>query len=1021
MKTHKITKLLGIGLTLMLLVSMLAIAAPVTAKDPGDQQWANGSEPGPSAIVMDSGSDVNRAAVGSDGVCYFVSSTASDPEVKRLTSGNVGASLANYAGATPKLIAVAPDNSDCIAVVDTNEAVYISNDKGVTWSTLPVVTGSATGGDVMAISIAPARSGTLLGREYAVAVADNTISTTTLGDVLIIGGTAAWASVATLTGAADFMTLKFAPNYAGTRVLMAVGVTALGAKNFYLMNTSTNAQLTNSPITFVTALAGDDYAVSGVASTAYCADIAVASDFDPTDANAYRAWVSFGSVGGLGTDDVFRIDGPAFRDLNAVTSTTRIDTISYSGTNDAGTLFVGYCNATPTSIIKRTANPQSNTPTWTTTKNQPTGSTFTNVIVSPDFGSTNRVYAGTAGAESAWSNSMDGGVSFYQTCYIDNGASSNVVAIDAMAVSADGSTMYWVTDDGTDLHVWKNSSMPPSAMGYKRVYTVLGAGGTTSLLALNPDWETSPSVFVLNAPGGTDQIYVSHNDGATWTIMQGPATGTDTFAAADAQTLYATNGNNFYKSTNAGWTWDPAVAWYSSGTGQNIALSSSGRIFIGRTGGIVRMSTDGGASWASQGTTGYPSNPVFALPDENYDTEGAPGEGILYRQDLTTGTVYRYDKNDGSGLVYSLGNTGGGTPVGLAQVNGVLYAMNSVQCDRSLYSRAALSTAMATWEIMDMTVAELATWAGKGGVTTFAVTADNVLWVTSPQDDLWGYKDYMASAKTVVTSPPEGYALGVDPVNGRADILTLAWDAMGSGTAVVDQFDISICEKALGWGAPVVNTNGTAPANPAAPSVTVAAAGGTLAATLRANTEYMVRVRADDQVSNDAIRSSWSDAVNFTVQAGGVVQAPQAGPQILGPAGGSTTTLTPGFSWAPIAGATEYEFILATDAGLSQTLAGTPATLTAPAFQSADALDYSTTYFWAVRVSKPTAGVQTIGTFTTMAEPEEPIPPVVVEPPAPAPPAPPAIPAAAVWAVIGIGAILVVAVLVLIVRTRRPL
>ena len=190
---------------------------------------------------------------------------------------------------------------------------------------------------------------------------------------------------------------------------------------------------------------------------------------------------------------------------------------------------------------------------------------------------------------------------------------------------------------------------------------------------------------------------------------------------------------------------------------------------------------------------------------------------------------------------------------------------------------------------------------------------------------------------------------------------------------------------------------------------------------LNANTEYMVRVRCDDQVSNDQIRSTWSDAVNFSVGAGAPVQQAYAGPQILGPAGGSTTSLTPGFSWAPVAGATEYEFILATDAGLTQTLAGTPVALAAPAFQAADALNYSTTYFWAVRVTKPTAGVQTIGTFTTMAKPVEPVPPVIIEPPVPAPPAPPAIPAAAVWAVIGIGAILVIAVLVLIVRTRRPL
>jgi len=265
--------------------------------------------------------------------------------------------------------------------------------------------------------------------------------------------------------------------------------------------------------------------------------------------------------------------------------------------------------------------------------------------------------------------------------------------------------------------------------------------------------------------------------------------------------------------------------------------------------------------------------------------------------------------------------------------------------------------------------------------------------------------------------------LGVDPVNGRSDILTVAWDAMGAGTGRATDFTIQICEVGLGWNAPIVN-NLCIPPNSAAPTTTISATGGTIGIDLRANQNYMMRIRAEDTTSNDGVRSGWSEVVNFSVGVGGVVQAPQSGPQILGPAGGSTTTLTPGFSWAPVSGATEYEFILATDAGLTQTLAGTPAALSDPAFQSADALDYATTYFWAVRVTKPTAGVQTIGTFTTMAKPVEPAPPVVIEQPTAPPvttPASPAIPAAAVWAVIGIGAILVIAVLVLIVRTRRPL
>jgi hypothetical protein len=318
MKTHKLTKIFGIGLSLILLVSMLAIAAPVTAKDPGAQQWANGSEPGPSAVVMYNGGDVTDFAVGSDGVAYLVDDVKN--RTRRSSSGTVWGSIDNHAAGDEALVAVAPDNSDCVALVDgTTNVVYISNDSGTTWSTLPALAGNYATSTVMDIAVGPARSGTLLGREYFLAVADGTLgatnTATAFGGVLVIGQTAAWAEVVTgLTE--DFIAVELSPNYVGDRVVTAVGVTALGAKNFYLMNASTNAELTNSPITFVAAVVNDDYD-GATATSAACAGIAMASDFDPTDANAYRAWVSFGSIGGLATDDVSRFPRPECRNRHS--------------------------------------------------------------------------------------------------------------------------------------------------------------------------------------------------------------------------------------------------------------------------------------------------------------------------------------------------------------------------------------------------------------------------------------------------------------------------------------------------------------------------------------------------------------------------------------------------------------------------------------------------------------------------------------------------------------------------------
>ena len=111
-----------------------------------------------------------------------------------------------------------------------------------------------------------------------------------------------------------------------------------------------------------------------------------------------------------------------------------------------------------------------------------------------------------------------------------------------------------------------------------------------------------------------------------------------------------------------------------------------------------------------------------------------------------------------------------------------------------------------------------------------------------------------------------------------------------------------------------------------------------------------------------------------------------------------------------MAGVTEYELIIATDAALTQPVAGTPVTLTTTAYGPVT-LEYSTDYYYAVRATAPTSSVQSIGSFRTMISPEEATPPVVVETPSISP--------AWIWAVVIIGALLVIAVIVLIMRTRR--
>jgi hypothetical protein len=99
--------------------------------------------------------------------------------------------------------------------------------------------------------------------------------------------------------------------------------------------------------------------------------------------------------------------------------------------------------------------------------------------------------------------------------------------------------------------------------------------------------------------------------------------------------------------------------------------------------------------------------------------------------------------------------------------------------------------------------------------------------------------------------------------------------------------------------------------------------------------------------------------------------------------------------------------------------------LSSTAFNFVGPLDYDKAYYWQIKAWKDGTLLTTsaIGVFNTGSKPVTPTPPVVVETtPAPVLEIPPAEQITPTWiyAIIGIGAALVIVVIVLIVRARRP-
>jgi len=184
------------------------------------------------------------------------------------------------------------------------------------------------------------------------------------------------------------------------------------------------------------------------------------------------------------------------------------------------------------------------------------------------------------------------------------------------------------------------------------------------------------------------------------------------------------------------------------------------------------------------------------------------------------------------------------------------------------------------------------------------------------------------------------------------------------------------------------------------------------------------------------------------VVTGGEAETGLGAAELLAPEVGEVdVSLRPAFAWSAVEDADGYNFELADNADFIVPLVKLSddlSMLTVTAYGYRPGLDYSASYYWRVRAVAGDAsthkkthittfeeeGDWVTGVFTTMDEPTEEAPPVVVEEVGPpeitvepiveviTPAATPITPAW-IYVIIGVGGVLVIALIVLIVRTRR--
>ena len=1009
-----IRKFWGVGLVVILLSTLFAGAAPVA--NAATLAWSVAGTPLGVGFTwqLNPGTDVANVTVAPNGDLFAVDTAALNRVYKSVNGGISWAPCAPVldAGLLPAEIvdlkvspSYATDNTVFVlanANAGATPQVYISTNGGLSFSVLGgTLTAAETG---TSLAIAPNYSG----GTGEVMAGTTRVAGAAFGNVYIWGRNGVQNWVATAAGW-DVSKVAFSPNYAidATRLCVSSNDTTGTLLNTLvasdvLWNATLPVAVTGGAL--ISAAVGEN----GTALTAeiYRSTIAFPSDFNASSAFTRTCYVGITS-NNTATDNVWRTTVGVGAILPTAPGTlyalaNRATSLAYSGTSAAGTLFFGAAGsanvlstATPTSAIVATS--------WGINTAGPTGANTTYVALANDYATSHKVYVGTTGAESAFSISDDAGVTFYQASLID----SAITAINDFQVASP--TMFFMATNagGVTTSVWKTVN---AGTNWYRYYTIVTA--LPGILRLSPNFATDNTVMLgLVGSAAAGNVRVSSNAGVNWVLKTAPVTVAD-IAVKDMYTFYVANGAaaSVQATANGGWTWQPAATTVAvAGAISSLKINlATGALLAGTTVGAVARSTNSNVSYVPLGAVGAAA--VVVAFDANYATNG-----FMYAVPLVAAPggsdVSRFGTGYLAGL--ALGTTGSAVDL-LSAPDGTLYVSGNVTgVNRSINPTAGFPTlSLATWN-------NLATGAVASGKLAY-VAGSNVIYAVSGAL-LFTYGDTL-SPSTATSVPAQ-----VSPANGAifpaSGAAVVTWNAVTGALSYQYQY-----ATRADWADVVVGAAVIAPFTSA--TITPLAAGVTYS--------WMVRVLTP-------IVGPWSQAMTFLTQLAPV--APNAPGIVVGAAGttgpgGTAVALNPTFAWGSIGGATGYEFQLASDAAMTAFVIDATGAKALPAITAykwaGAALKNSATYYWRVRGISATSQTawSNVNAFTTLDVPQALAPPVIItQMPAPTiniPAAPqatqiviPAQPPAKeisptyIWAIIIIGAVLVIAVIVLIVRTRR--
>jgi hypothetical protein len=1030
-------KVFGVVMALLLVFSLAATlsVSSTSTVSAGTQKWSKINIPGTDDMQLAPGTDVGAMDVSPDGAALFAAVFDTAAGTWNVTKSIDGGYTWKLTGLTAAYLASASDSTDIIAidvspawendeivVVTTVQDVYISEDAGKTFKSMDP--GNSLGDNIRCMDIGIDEDG------------DATYAVGTTTDVYILSGFSGWARQYIYTplfinaGGVGVLAVAFSPNYANDGTVLAVirgqapldllgPGTWLRAESDITVN-NWGAYINDAPFT-------DQEDGTYILADSACMDFA--DDYNSVPV-VFVGIVAYS--GGAARGDAFRVDltsgamgTSAVEDLDirgtstASTSRTNVTSIQVSGDASSAYILVGLRDlansASMSDWVGQVHYSNNGGESWLQCYKPPSGIALSSgagycapiLVLAPDFATSGIVYCsngylrpilGVSVLMSGVSVSTTKGTTFNGRGLLDYYIDS-IEDIEPSPKYETDKTLFMLTRDNTSLFgllvrgfLWETKD------GGYHWELILGMtlaipipGVTINTIEIPATYNVSPAVFVngqTSMLGPASTFARSTDEGNLFaTIIKGPTLALvpqviSTWKVIDEDTLIVASASKIWKTTDMGAHWTEAEdVNLGTDTVLEMKLYDDTTVLVGTEEGNVYicqdLETDFSFVQVDEGP-GASSDWTHIAFDTNCATNGiiyagidtGSDDGSIWRIDTTSGDPWEKIYDDGVDI-YSIACDG----------NGILWATTSDgkpirevnptdEIDNIAFQVVTdgLATLDYTWE--DIETAPTQTYVFANGEDASGNLA------------IWAYIDTLI--KPTLISPADGTTAAGTIIEGNSLAhVSLMWDDLAKAKA----YDYQVAyDTSFGSIAVEGTINGSQ-----------------TAASLFLGEKFYWRVRV-----NGSVWSQWSETWTFTTPLGPA----SAKPVCMSPTEGLTGVIrTPALQWSSSVEATGFELMVAANCDWTNAivnLTGSSALGSETAYQITTSLAEGTNYCWKVRAINADTATNSpwsdTGTFTTL------VTPVVEEAGTPV----------WVWVVIALSAVLLVGVVVLIVRTRRP-